>query len=142
MVRKVVLSQYTSDPPEEAERTKIPGGPLYALGAVAALAEQLQILLWTTRCIAKVRDLYELMRHEYDSELEMVARLLTSLHTARYIDSEWCDNGKGGLAACDAYEVRVEETLATTGRTQKTAYFIKFALSKTGQIVLVASCHV
>jgi len=122
---------------------KIPGGPLYGLDEVKALACPTQVYLWTRKCIQDVRNLYEGVRDDYDSELAMVSDLLQRLETAgRYIDSEWCDNGKGGLAACDAYEVRRADLIPATGNRQVTRYFVKVAISTTGQLLLLASCHV
>jgi hypothetical protein len=142
MVRNVVLSQYTSNAPDTPGRMKIAAGPLYDLAQVQALAEAMQLTLWTRKCIQNVRDLYETVRDEYSSELAMVADLLQRLGSSgRYQDSEWCDNGKNGLAACDSYEVRRSDAIAATGRRQETRYYVKFAIGKTGQLLLVVSCH-
>jgi hypothetical protein len=143
MVRNVVLSQYTSDPPQESGRVKIAGGPLYDLTQVLSLAEAAKVLLWTRKCIRDVRNLYEAVRDEYDSDLAMAADLLLRIpESGRYLDSEWCDNGQGGMAACDAYEVGRSDPVLTTGRRQYTRYFVKFAIGKTGQLLLIVSCHV
>jgi hypothetical protein len=143
MVRRVLLSRYTSDPPSEPGRVKIVEGPLYSLEEVKTLASGCQLVLWTRRCIQTVRDLYEGVRDDYDSDLAMVADLLLRLDSSgRYIDSEWCDNGMGSLAACDAYEVCRDDVIPTTGKTSRTRYFVKFAIGKSGQILLVVSCHV
>ena len=143
MVRNVILSRYTSDPPDEPGRAKITSGPLYGLDEVKALANAVQVVLWTRKCIQDVRNLYEGVRDDYDSDRDMVADLLLRLDTAgRYIDSEWCDNGKGGMAACDAYEVRRNDLIAATGARQMTRYFVKFAIGKTGLLLLMVSCHV
>jgi hypothetical protein len=143
MVSFVLLSRYTLSPLTEPGRVKIEGGPLYKLNEVQELAGRMQVHLWTRKCIQDVRNLYEGVRDDYDSELAMAADLLLRLDLAgRYIDSEWCDNGKGGLAACDAYEVRRDDLIPATGRRQATRYFVKFAIGKTGQLLLMVSCHV
>jgi hypothetical protein len=73
----------------------------------------------------------------------MVADLLLRLDTSgRYIDSEWCENGKGAWAACDAYEVSRDDVIPATGKRSRIRYYVKFAIGKTGNILLVASCHV
>lgn len=143
MVRRVILSQYTSDCPDEVGRAKIAtASPLYDVAEVTALAEAVKVLLWTNKCIQNVNDLYVAVSDEYDSELAMVADLLQRLPVSgRYLNSEWCENGKGGVAACDAYEVSREDPVPATGRRQKTRYFVKFAIGKTGQLLLTASCH-
>lgn len=143
MVRIVILSQYTLNPPAEPGRVKIAGGPLYGLDEVKALASTSQVVLWTRKCIQDVRNLYEEVRDDYDSDLAMAADLLLRLDTTgRYIDSEWCDNGKGGMAACDAYEVRRADLIAVTGNRRVTRYFVKFAISQTGRLLLMVSFHV
>jgi hypothetical protein len=143
MVRSGVLSLYTLNPPAEPGRVKIDGGPVYDLAHVESLDDPAQIYLWTQKCIKDVRNLYELVRDEFASEQAMLVGLLACLRTSgRYIDSEWCDNGKGFLAACDAYEVQREEVIPVTGRRQTTRYFLKFAIGKNGQLVLVVSCHI
>lgn len=142
MVSVTVLSRYTLNPLDAPGRVKIEGGPLYDVAEVQVLAGALQVKLLTRKCIQNVRDLYEAVRDEYDSDLAMVADLLQRLESAgRYLDSEWCDNGAGAMAACDAYEVRRSDLIAATGRRQDTRYFVKFAMGKTGQLLLIVSCH-
>ena len=58
------------------------------------------------------------------------------------IDSEWCENGKGGIAACDAYTVYRVEEIPITGKQESFEYFLKFAIGKTGVVVLLVSCHI
>jgi hypothetical protein len=144
MVRRVVLSQYTSDPPDQAGRVKINrAGPIYDLEQVFGLAEEALVQLWTRKCIQNVRDLYETVREEYDSDLAMVVDLLKRLRTSgRYQDSEWCENGRGGIAACDAYEVQRSDYVPAIRQRVQTRYFVKFAVGKTGQVLLLVACHV
>lgn len=137
MVRKTILSEYSSNPPSDAGRVKIEaGGPLYELARVQALVEdEEQLYLWTTKCIKDVQSLF-------DSDLQRVAELVRCLKASDYIDSEWCDNGKGALAACDAYGIRRVETVPVSGKRMTIEYFVKFAIGKTGRLVLMVSCHV
>lgn len=107
MVRTVVLSECTADPPDQPGRVKIAtlcGAPLYCL--------------------------------------ERVAELIQGLRKDCYIDSEWCENGKGAWTACDAYSIKRLETALASGKSMTVEYFVKFAVSKTGQLVLLVSCHV
>jgi len=137
MVRIIVLSEYSSDPPDGSGRVKIATGqPLYSLERVQALVKDEQRLsLWTRKCLGDVHKLF-------DSDLERVAELIQALRKDGYIDSEWCENGKGAWAACDAYRIRRLDTIPVTGKTMTVEYFVKFAVSKTGQLVLLVSCHV
>lgn len=136
MVKMLVVSEYSQRPPEPWEgRSKIAGGPLYELTRVQALAADEQALLaWTEKCRKDVRKWF-------DDDLERVAELLLSLKSQDYKDSEWCENGKGAIAACDTYTVSAMETVPATGRSVRMDYFLKFAVSKTGALVLIVSCH-
>lgn len=136
MVRKIVVSEYSSNPPEEAHRTKISDGPLYDLVRVKAIiADENQLQLWTRKCRLDVQNLF-------DSDFDRVVALLESLQASEYVDSEWCDNGAKALAACDAYRCQRREMIPSTGKYMMIDYFLKFAIGKTGQLVLVVSCHV
>lgn len=139
MVRKSVVSEYSSDPPDQPGRTKIAtegGQPLYSLDRVQALVEdENRLYLWTRKCQQDVHKLF-------DSDLELVAELVQALRKDGYIDSEWCENGKDAWAACDAYRIRRLDTIPATGKSVTVEYFVKFAVGKTGQLVLLVSCHV
>lgn len=140
----VVVSEYSSNPPTAPGRVKIAGGPLYDLTRVQALVvEETKVFLWTRECIKKVGNLYETVREQFGSQLEMVADMVLALQQqGRYIDSEWCENGGGAIAACDAYELTRREFIPVTGKEMVIKYFVKFAIGKTGNVVLMVSCHV
>jgi len=138
MVRRIVLSEYISDPPDQPGRVKIAteGVPLYSLERVQSMvADESCITLWTAKCRRDVLNLF-------DSDLERVAELICALRPEGYIDSEWCENGGGAWAACDAYRLRRLETAPATGRSVTVEYFVKFAVGKRGPVVLMVSCHV
>lgn len=128
------LSAYEGTPPKDGESRKIAGGPLYKLAEIQALATTPDaVKLWTGKCR---RDVANLTLDAAD-----VGALLQELTERDYRDSEWCDNGKGVWAACDAYNLRRNEYVETAGKTYRMEYFLKFALSKTGKLVLMVSCH-
>lgn len=138
MVKSLVLSEYSDNPPQASEtgRIKIRQGPLYALERVQELvSDENQLIAWTEKCRKDVHKLF-------DGDLSLVAELIRCLKTTDYIDSEWCQNGRGALAACDAYSIRRQEVMAGTGRSMPVEYFLKFAIGKTGKLVLTVSCHV
>lgn len=116
-------------------RIKIEGGPLYDLARVKQLVDDPDCIhLFTRTCIGDVHKLF-------DSDTEQVAALMQSLDPRDYIDSEWCDNGKSGVAACDAYRIRRSEVMAATGKSATLEYFVKFAVGKSGKLMLLVSCH-
>lgn len=137
MVTFHIISEYSQDPPTESGlRMKIAlGRPLYALARIQALAENSEhIKAVTQKCL---QDVEKLFAGEYDD----VASLIRAIRPNDYRDSEWCESGRGSVAACDAYVVgRVEEN-PSSGQQMSVTYFLKFAIGKTGQLVLMVSCH-
>lgn len=137
MVKIFILSEYSTNPPTQlgVGRIKIERGPLYDLARVQQLVDNPDsINLFTRTCIGKVHELF-------DSDTEQVAVLIQALDPRDYIDSEWCGNGKSGVAACDAYRIRRTEVIAATSKPATVEYFLKFAVGKTGKLVLLVSCH-
>jgi len=137
MVKMFILSEYSSNPPEAlgTGRIKIASGPLYELARVQKLVqEEEKLKAWTEKCRRDVRKWF-------DDDLAKVASLIGALKTTDYIDSEWCENGNGAVAACDAYSIHCVETAPATGQALQMEYFLKFAVSKTGALVLMVSCH-
>lgn len=135
MVNTIILSEYSLNPPAgKVGRVKISASPLYELLRVQALVRGTQLNAWTDKCR---KDVYKW----FDGDLERVAALILMLTPKDYIDSEWCENGKGAIAACDAYRLNLTETAPATGQPVQMEYFVKFAVSKTGALVLIVSCH-
>ncbi|MDP1606577.1 MAG: type II toxin-antitoxin system MqsR family toxin [Rhodocyclaceae bacterium] len=128
------LSAFDGAPPKDDENRKIAGGPLYSLSEVQALTQQTDALkLWTRRCIQDVAKL--------GFDTDDVGGLIRELSEQDYRDSEWCDNGKEAWAACDAYMLKRLEFIETAGKYLRIDYFLKFALGKTGKLLLIVSCH-
>lgn len=135
MVIMIVVSEYSLNPPADGQgRVKIASGPLYGLARVQQLAAAGGLNTWTDRCDKTVYDLFA-------GDLEAVAGLLGHLCPGDYRDSEWCTNGRNALAACDAYALRRVEWVASAGKEMGVEYFVKFAVGKAGQLVLLVSCH-
>ena len=135
MVKMIVVSEYSLNPPVDGQgRVKIAGGPLYELARVHRLAAARALNIWTGRCGKTVYDLFA-------GDLEAVADLLGHLRPDDYRDSEWCVNGQKAWAACDAYALRRVEWVATVGKEMGVEYFVKFAVGKKGQLLLLVSCH-
>lgn len=134
MVTFYVISEYSLSSPTTGGGKKIPGGPLYDLGRVKVITKDgTGLQLWTRDCVKDVAEL------GWDNG--NVINLLQKLCEDDYIDSEWCDNGKGAWAACDAYSIRVLEWIPTAHKEMRIEYFVKFAINKLGTMVLTVSCH-
>lgn len=114
------------------------GKPLYAPEDVLAILSKGEdsILLWTEKCNADVRNL------GWDNE-DVVALLKHALTAGNKLPPQWCcQNPTGPVAACDAISVlRKEEHPSKDGVVIWPKYYIKFAISKTGKVVLIISCH-
>jgi hypothetical protein len=137
MVTFTIVSEYSQDPPTQLGlRQKIAlGRPLYALDRVKEITKDgTGLLLWTRGCVSNVRD-------GLGWDNTDVIELIQQLRHEDYIDSEWCDNGKGALAACDAYSIECVEWIATANKNMRIEYFLKFAINKLGKMVLTISCH-
>lgn len=127
------VSAFCGKPSGESESRKIAGGPLYGLAEVQAVAANDGVNFWTAKCRRDAANL--------TLDTAGVGAMLQELTERDYRDSEWCDNGKAASAACDAYVFRRIEFVETAGKSYRMEYFLKFALSKTGKLVLMVSCH-
>lgn len=134
MVSFRIVSEYTLDSPLLSGGQKIAGGPVYSLTRVQGLcADGTGVSLWTRDCYQNVQSL--------QWTADDVADLIQQLKDADYIDSEWCDNGKGAIAGCDAYALRRMEWISAANKQMQIEYFVKFAINKLGTLVLTVSCH-
>ena len=110
------------------------GGPLYDLARIKTMTEDgVGLQLWTRGCVKDVQAL----GWSHDD----VIQLIRSLRNDEYIDSEWCENGKGAWAACDAYAAYQLEHIEATNKSVRIKYFVKLAINKLGTMVMTISCH-
>lgn len=134
MVTFFIISEYSSTSPTLGGGEKIVGGPLYELDRVKGITKGgTGLQLWTKDCVGNVRGL------GWDSS--DVIDLIQLLRHDDYLDSEWCENGKGAWAACDAYSISLKEWVATANKDMRIEYFLKFAINRLGTMVLTISCH-
>lgn len=128
------LSAYAGDPPKNGGSRKITGGPLYPLAEIqeiSALAGS--VMFWTRNCIKDAADL--------GLDTDDVGELLRELVAGNYRDSEWCENGKAGWVAADAYALKRQEFNEAARKLMPAEYYLKFAKGKMGKLVLIVSCH-
>lgn len=120
----------------EAQRKVL--GPLHAAELVLAVLGDgpSRVFLWTQQCGDYVR-----RKLEWDTD-DVRHLLIEATTRGRFIGSEWCSQQpKGPVAACDAYSIICEEWNQFAKRTLRSEYYVKFAVSKNGLNILVASCH-
>lgn len=132
------LSAFLGAPPlsEQADR-RIAAGPLYVAADVLALLKQgdAALIPWTRKC---KDDLMRLMLEISDAQ----ALVREALQSGHYRNSEWCvQSPSGPWAACDAYTLRRAEWVQAAHKEMIFEYYIKFAIGKTGKLLLLVSCH-
>jgi hypothetical protein len=122
----------------EGENRKIAGGPLYPAQEVLALLTREQeraIVLWTRKCKSDVQ--------KYELNLdELYVFLAEALRNGSYRGSEWCVQCPNGpWAACDVYSLVRNEWIKNAHKFMKMEYYLKFAVARSGQLLLLVSCH-
>lgn len=136
MVR-MVLSRYTDSPPSDECTGKkiVTSERLYSVADVLTALENKGGSLQTEK---SVRDAKRL-NFDADGIIELVKDAVTS---GKYRDSEWCLNKKGlAWLACDSYILKRSVYIEAAHKDMIFEYFIKFAIGKMGNIVLIVSCH-
>ena len=142
VIRKNVSGRQDLIPPAEGAKgndLKISGGPLYQPANVCKVlnAGSKAINLWTQDCDYEVSIKLEWELSDVHELIELAMR------SGIFKGSEWChQSGNGPIAACDAYRVSRQEWVKTANKHMSMSYFVKFAISKAGMLLLVVSCHV
>jgi len=139
MVTTRIVSRFTdSPPPNENACRKIPGDRLYPAGEVLGVLENSSseaVRAWTEKC---TKDLQSLT---IDAD-DLCDLIRAAVQTGRFRGAEWCvQKPSGPWAACDAYSLTRQEYVPNAHRNMNVEYYVKFAIAKTGKLLLVASCH-
>ncbi len=139
MVNITIVSRFSDGlPPGEGETRKIPGGPLYPAAEVLELLADVgdqAVRAWTDKCSK------DMQKWSLDAD-DLCELLRIALNSGRFLGAEWCvQRPDGPWAACDAYSLVRQEWVCHARREMDMEYYIKFAIAKTGKILLVVSCH-
>lgn len=127
-----------ADAGQEGADLSIHGGPLYEPPRVLALVRRdgSQVQPWTKKC---VRDLRDKLSLDHDGVAQLVREAVTS---GDFRNSSWCRGNNETLwAACDAYVLKREEYIRYAHKYMEIEYYIKFALHRSGKLLLLISCH-
>ena len=132
------VSRFQGTPPtdDKSERDrKIAHGPLYPASEVLTLVEQEALSFWTK---GSSRD-----SQKWKLDAQDVGYLIkAALTNGRFLSAEWCEQKPAGpWAACDAYVVTRQEWNEAAHKYLACTYYVKYAISKTGKILLMASNH-
>ena len=138
MVTRYNISLYQGEPPKDGatDRERKIGGKLYSREDVEALIKDpTAIRFWTPKC---QRDAAKLNLDENGA----TDLLRDALRHGKHLPAEWCEQRPDGpWAACDVYVLRRKEWNDAARREMDCEYYLKFAISKTGKLLLMASCH-
>lgn len=139
MVNNVNISRYSCRPPDSANDSReISGGPLYQPADILAILGENgcnSLIPWTRKCINDMQK-YALDSDDADEFIRI------GMRNGHFLGSEWCEQKPNGpWAACDAYRVFRREWIKAADKEMDVEYYIKFAIGKTGLILLLVSCH-
>jgi len=140
MVSVKIVSRYAENFPERVDgfRRRIAGGPLYSAEEVKRILSAhgvAGVSAWTRECSS------DLQKLEIDG-MGLVELLRQALSSGRYLGSEWCQQRPDGpWAACDAYRLDRREWLPVAGKHLSVEYYLKFAIARPGNLLLIVSCH-
>ena len=138
MVNTLNVSAYEGSPPKEGvDRKILTGKPIYSVGRVKKLLEKGEkgLTIWTRKGSQNLKK-WEL---EHDDVLELLRMALTH---GQYLGSLWCvQKPTGPWAACDHYSVIRKEWYEAASKDLAVEYYVKFAVNKSGKLLLVVSCH-
>lgn len=137
MVNDRVVSRFAGKPTRENGGI-IQREPLYPAQEVLDLLAQRgteALTLWTRDCVKDVQNL--------SLDHEGVCGLITQAVTdGRFLNAQWCQQKPGGpWAACDAYTFARSEWIEAAFKSMDIRYYVKFALNKSGRLLLLVSCH-
>lgn len=125
------------DASEDVDRKIVREGPIYAADTILELAVANRVTLWSKGAITEAQ--------KWGFDNKDVCELVTAaLRNGRYRDSVWCLGGNGSKrtwAACDVYTFSRVEEVSWSPHPQTMTYYVKLAIGKTGQMLLIASCH-
>lgn len=137
MVNDRVVSRFTGTPTRNNSGI-IQKEPLYPADEVLRLLEDggtSAFTLWTRDCQRDVQNLA--LDHE-----GVLALIRHALSNGRFLNAQWCQQKPGGpWAACDAYSVIRTEWIDAAFKSLDIEYYVKFALNKSGKLLLLVSCH-
>ncbi|KEQ19307.1 hypothetical protein [Endozoicomonas numazuensis] len=137
MVNTVNVSAYEGSPPAGDEGRRIlTGSPLYPSGLINKLLEKgcVGFEIWTKKGLQNLKK----WRLDHDDVLELLKIAITN---GRYLGSLWCvQKPTGPWAACDHYSVMRKEWCEAAFKDMVFEYYVKFAVNKSGKLLLVVSC--
>lgn len=137
MIKKSVnISAFNGEPPQgDPPNRKYAHGPVYPVVQVLDLAEKTALQFWSKGSALDAQ------KWKIDTN-DASSLVVQAIKTGQYLASEWCQQRPHGpWAMCDAYKVTRYDWIENAGKNMLVSYYLKFAISKTGQLLLMASNH-
>lgn len=140
MVNNQNVSSYKNGAPPKGGNAnrKITDGPLYPRADVQEVLSKGSdaLIAWTSKCTSDLA--------KWSLDLGDVCELIQiAIERGQYRGSQWCrQNEQGPWAACDSYRVFRKEWIAAANKEMTIEYYIKFAIAKSGKMILTVSCHI
>ena len=133
------VSAFEQEPPNRTTIGRINiNGPLYKIEDVLKILESEgnTTIPWTRKCTQDI----EKLALDIDDISDLLKKTIIQ---GQYLNSEWCvQKPTGPWAACDSYRLQREEWMEYAHKYISCNYYVKFAIGKTGKILLLVSCHV
>lgn len=132
------ISRFPEPVPEAAINSGdrvIASAPIYDPDEVLALVRAESARFWTRRA---GRD-----AAKWSLDISDVSELIAAaIRGGRFLRAEWCQQRPDGpWAACDSWTVTRSEWIEYAGKFIDTTYYLKFAISRTGTVLLIVSNH-
>jgi hypothetical protein len=114
---------------------RISDSQIYDTAELLKLAEAENVQLWSNGA--------RLDAAKWSLDISDISKLIVAaMKRGRFLGVEWCESKPGGpWAACEAWVITQREWVAAAGKDMDFTYYLKFAISRTGSILLMASNH-
>jgi hypothetical protein len=109
--------------------------PIYDPDEVLDLARAESVMFWTRGA--------RLDAAKWSLDTSDLSQLVaTAIQDGRFQGAQWCQQSSDGpWAACDSWSVTRSEWIDTAGKYMDITYYLKFAISRTGTVLLMVSNH-
>ncbi|WP_376692049.1 hypothetical protein [Wenzhouxiangella sp. EGI_FJ10409] len=109
--------------------------PIYDPDEVLALVQTESAMFWTRRA---GRD-----AAKWSLDISDISQLVAAaIQGGRFQGAEWCQQSpEGPWAACDSWSVTRSEWIENAGKSVDITYYLKYAISRTGSVLLIVSSH-
>ncbi len=132
------ISAYEGKAPTSNDKNRIISEvPLYNTARILEILKEgdENTIPWTRRCIQDI----ECLSLDKSDVRTLIKDAITN---GTYKNSQWCTQKPAGpWAACDAYQLFRSEWVQYAKKNMRIEYYVKFAIGKTGKILLLVSCH-